>query len=97
MLLKILDIKSLIPYAAHFQLQLIVKTACNLGGRLPYPVEGLMGGRGILASSLLLPSLCNHDPLETHREGHHRPLHFQPGACHDHYQLTLIITNETMA
>ena len=36
---------------------------CNIGGRLPDPVERLVGGRSLLASSLLMSPLCHHGAL----------------------------------
>merc|ERR1719323_2471491 len=38
------------------------------GRRLPDPVEGPVVGRGLLAPSLLLPSLCHHGPLAAQSE-----------------------------
>ena len=49
---------------------------CDQGGRLPDAVEGLVVGRGLLASSLLLPPLCHHGPVATESEQSKVPTSF---------------------
>ena len=40
----------------------------TIGGRLPDPVERLVGGRSLLASSLLMSPLCHHGTLAAQPE-----------------------------